>query len=740
MAGDPAGPGGAGMGKEPVEGLPPGVKLGPPPGVPRGGSSGGGAPAGGGGSEPVEGLPPGMKLGRPPGIPAGAAGGGERVEGLPPGMKLGRPPGIPQGAAQGGKEEVSELPPGVVLGQAMPPTTKGITAFPYIMRSLGMLQGHYPIVFAAVGLAFVVTVLPFVASASFGPLMQMLGVAAAEGSLGRAWMQRGPLVDGGFGIFGAPISFGAMLAVWAGALVLSQVLGFVRSWFEAQLEWRLLTAVRQRAHDHLQSLSLDFFTGERSGSLMQRVLMEASSVQRLITQSLIPPIVEIVVLVLALVYLLALSWQMTIVALILSPLAVVTLKYLGGKIQETTGRMVMGSRRLGGELEETISGIADVQIFNAQQQRSQRFYEASKDAAQNSAWMITWIHLTGNSAQVFIALSTALVLIVGVAWGEALGLTFANVVVFVSFVPTMFAPAQRIIQAYTDYQSLVPSIVATYDLLDTKPTVAEEIGAEELPEVHGNIVFEDVVFGYPGGQRILDGLSFSIKEGETIALVGAIGSGKSTIFNLLLRFLDPQGGRIILDGRDIRKVTLRTLREQISKLSQFPFFMKESIRENVRLGRQGATDAEVEQACKIAHIHEVITDPARISRGYETVVDVQVPSGGQKRLIAMARCLLRRPEVLLLDEPTENLDADQRVRLTRIIREYARERTCIVISHDMDFIAAVSDRILVLQGGKVAQEGTHDQLLESGGLYRQLYEAQNVDPSLVRRQTAEAIG
>jgi len=350
--------------------------------------------------------------------------------------------------------------------------------------------------------------------------------------------------------------------------------------------------------------------------------------------------------------------------------------------------------------------------------------------------MMTWIHMSSNSAQVFIALSTALVLIAGIVFGASFGLTFASLVVFVQFVPTMFAPAQRIIQAYTTYQSIVPNVVSTYELLDTEPTVGERPDAEHLGEVHGNIVFEDVVFGYSAHQKILDGLSFSIKEGETVALVGPIGAGKSTIFNLLLRFLDPERGRIILDGHDISRVTLQTLREQVSKLSQFPFFMKDTIRENVRLGRQDATDAEVEEACKLAHIHDVIVDPARIARGYDTVVDVQVPSGGQKRLIAMARCLLRKPEVLLLDEPTENLDADQRVRLTRIIREYALDRTCIVISHDMDFIAAVSDRIIVLNGGRVAEEGTHEELLASGGLYKKLYEAQNVDPSFVRGTTA----
>jgi ABC-type multidrug transport system fused ATPase/permease subunit len=269
-------------------------------------------------------------------------------------------------------------------------------------------------------------------------------------------------------------------------------------------------------------------------------------------------------------------------------------------------------------------------------------------------------------------------------------------------------------------------------LFDTKPTVVEKPGAVALGEVHGDITFENVVFGYSPTQKVLNGVSFELKEGETIAFVGPIGCGKSTIMNLILRFLDPDQGRILLEGKDIADVTLTSLREQVSKLAQFPFFLKDTIRENVRLGRAGAADAEIEEACRLAHIHDVIVDPQRMPKGYDTIVGVQVPSGGQKRLIALARCLLRKPEVLLLDEPTENLDAAERNRLTQVIREYANERTCLVISHDLNFVADVADRILVIDKGRIVDQGTHDELVNREGLYKTLYGLKNVDPSLLR--------
>jgi ATP-binding cassette subfamily B protein len=388
-------------------------------------------------------------------------------------------------------------------------------------------------------------------------------------------------------------------------------------------------------------------------------------------------------------------------------------------------------RAMAAELEQTVNGIAEIQTFNAQPIRSKRFQEVSEVAAKSDATTVVWMQATANGSQVFVALSTVVVLLVGIGFSASFGLTFAGLMVFAGMVPTMFGAAQRVMGAYTTYQSVVPSAVSTYELLDTRPSVQDRSDATALGTVHGNLVFEDVVFGYTPEQNVLDGLSFSIAEGETVALVGGIGSGKSTVFNLMLRFLDPQRGRILLDGHEIARVTIASLRDQVSKLAQFPFFTKDTIRENVRLARPDSSDADVEEACAQAHVHSVITDPMKLRDGYDTVVDVQVPSGGQKRLIALARCLLRRPELLLLDEPTENLDADQRARLTGVIRGYARDRTCVVISHDMDFIAAVADRILVLEHGRIAQVGNHRELIAEGGLYKRLYEAQNVDPNLV---------
>jgi ABC-type multidrug transport system fused ATPase/permease subunit len=587
--------------------------------------------------------------------------------------------------------------------------------------------------------------LPFEAAAAFGPLIKLFGDVAKTGNWNNVWSVTGSFYDkagqtgdGGFSIpfitdwLATPLSFTTIFIIWTCAIVLRNVMDIFRAWVDANLEQRILIGLRQKLYEHIQTLSLDFFMGGQTGALMQRVLSETTAVQRLLTQVLLTPVIDAIVLVIVISYLLALSWQMTVVLFVLAPFTVLMFRFTSGRLQQGAMGINMSSRELGSELEETINGISDIQVFNAQPKRNDRFREASRVAAKNTASTTAWMSLSNSGAQVLISLTTALILLSAILFGQKWGLTFASALVFMQMAPNLFTPVQRLISSYTMYQSLVPGIVSTYELFDTKPTVVEKPGAVALGEVHGDITFDNVVFGYSRTQKVLDGVSFEIKEGETIAFVGPIGCGKSTIMNLILRFLDPQQGRIMIEGKDISDVTLNSLREQVSKLSQFPFFLKDTIRENVRLGRAGASDAEIEDACKLAHIHDVIVDPQRMPRGYDTVVDVQVPSGGQKRLIALARCLLRKPEVLLLDEPTENLDADQRNRLIQVIREYAKERTSLVISHDLNFVAAVADRILVIDKGRVVDQGTHEELVAREGLYKTLYGLKNVDPALLR--------
>ena len=610
-----------------------------------------------------------------------------------------------------------------------------------VRRSLGMLRPVRGLMVVLLFLGIVASALPYVSAAAFGPMMQVVADAGTSGNLGGVWDLRGPLVardDGLLRSLAGPVPFAVLLATWAASLLLAQLMYFVNAWVGSKVERVLLTNIRQRLHDHIQTLSLDFFAGSSTGALIPRVTIESAGVQRLLTDCLLPPLIDAVVLVVAIAYLLALSWQMTVAALALTPLALITLRFAGRHVQAATQRVMNADRAMAAELEQTVNGIAEIQMFNAQSVRSKRFNDVSENAANSSASIVVWMQATANGSQVFVALSTVVVLLVGIGFSSSFDLSFAGLMVFAGMVPTMFGAAQRVMGAYTMYQSVAPNAASTYELLDTRPSIQDRADALTLGDVQGNLVFEDVAFGYTPEQNVLDGLSLSIREGETVALVGGIGSGKSTVFNLVLRFLDPQRGRILLDGHDIAGVTMASLREQVSKLAQFPFFTKDTIRENIRLARPEASDAEIEEACENAHVHSVIMDPSKLHDGYDTVVDVQVPSGGQKRLIALARCLLRKPEVLLLDEPTENLDADQRARLTGVIRDYARDRTCIVISHDMDFIAAVADRILVLEHGRITQVGDHHSLMAEGGLYKRLYEAQNVDPDLVYPNPSDA--
>jgi len=656
------------------------------------------------------------------------------------------PPGeVPEGGGMMKAAPGSVMPPGGAMPQGgavpeemMKPKKK--SARPYIGRSLKLLGEHKGAVIFTTVLTLLGALTPFLVSASFGPLVEILGNAARSTGMSNVWTATGSLYKAGPGSSGlqawmaTPLSFVTIFIIWAAATVGSAVLRFIQMWKTSNLEQKIVSELQGRVYDHVQTLSLDFFTGGKTGALMQRVLNESPNVQKLVTQVMLTPILDVIVLITALFYLFGMSWQMTLVAFALGPVAFVLFRFTMAQLNKSSESMMKTSRELNSELNESLTGMADIQIFNAQEKRSGRFALLANATANDTARLFMWMHLTNSNSLIYVALSTALVLLVGIQYGPRFGLGLGELIVFTGFIPAMFAPVQRIITSYSTYKTLEPGIVATYELLDTKPTVIEKPNARTLGDIHGDIKFENVVFGYTPFKRILDGISFEIKEGEIVAFVGAIGCGKSTIMNLLLRFLEQDSGTITIGGEDVTEVTLASLRDQVSKLSQFPFFLKDTIRENVRLGRANATDKDVEDACRRANIHDTIV--REIPGGYDCIVGDQVPSGGQKRLIAFARCLIRQPEVLLLDEPTENLNDTNRVEMAQFIRNYANEsanpRTAIIISHDMNFVHLVADRIIVIDKGKAVQTGTHEQLLAQEGIYKTLYELKNINPDLLR--------
>ncbi|HYR74404.1 MAG TPA: ABC transporter ATP-binding protein [Pyrinomonadaceae bacterium] len=660
------------------------------------------------------------------------------------------PPNFPGGGpAPEGAESARPYPGGMMQIEA--PKVKG---WPYVRRSLKLLSNHKGIVTATMLLTLASNLAPFVIAAAFGPLVQILGEAAQGNRMGNVWGITGslyskanPSTTGFEGWLATPLSFTTIFVIWAGATVGVVLLRLVNTWMMAIFEQNLHAEVQERVYNHLQNLSLDFFTGGKTGALMQRILHETQNVQRVLTQVLLPPLVQAIALAIALLYMIGLSWQMTLISFAIAPLAFFLFRYALKKLERAANESMTTTRDLSGELNESLSGMADIQVFNAQPARSKRFSVAVRTATRATAKVFIWMQITNTNSEIYIALTSALVLGIGIAFGPRLGLGLAGVVAFWGLVPNTFTPIQGIISSYTAYQSMLPGIIATYELLDTRSSVVEKPNARKLPEVHGNVKFDNVVFSYTLGQPVLDGVSFDIKEGETIALVGSIGCGKSTIMNLILRFLDPDSGRVFVDGIDTTEVTLDSLRTQVSKLSQFPFFLKDTIRENVRLGKPDATDAEVEEACKLAQIHDVILKFRSPNpdgpKSYEMTVTDSFPSGGQKRLIALARCLIRQPEVLLLDEPTESLGAEDINRLVTVIRDYAKganPRTCFVISHQLGFVASVADRIIVLDQGKLVDTGTHDELVAREGLYKTLYELKNVDPALLRTRPSEPEG
>lgn len=419
------------------------------------------------------------------------------------------------------------------------------------------------------------------------------------------------------------------------------------------------------------------------------------------------------------------NWQLTVLAIVVVPFISMASIYFSANIRRTTKQKRSHEGAVAALVQENLHSVAVVQAFAQEERERKRFRHEARRSLEASLDSVRLGGAFTRSIKVLNTIGTAMVIWLGASRVLEGNLSPGDLVVFASYVNDLYTPIQNISELTVQFMESLVSGERVLELVQTTPRIADKPDAIRADRFRGEVTFDNVSFGYVPTKPILDGLNLHVKPGETVAIVGGSGAGKSTLLNLLLRFFDPWEGHVRIDGEDIRRFKLRSLRSHISVVLQESVLFRRSVRENIAYGQPNATLEQIIDAAKAARAHDFIE---RLPDGYDTVLDEGGSnlSGGQRQRISLARAFLRNSPILILDEPTSGLDAVTESQLTETLDDLARGRTTIIIAHRFSTIER-ADRILVLAKGKVVQEGTHNELVSQPGPYRDLFEAQTFE-------------
>lgn len=500
---------------------------------------------------------------------------------------------------------------------------------------------------------------------------------------------------------------------------LSMVLSFVQEYSLKAFARRVMLDLRVALFRHLQRMPFSFLLRTQTGYLASRVSDDVGLLDALLARTYISLVSSVVVLVFGVSIIFYMDWRLSLVSLIILPFLALNDLIAGKRIRERNVALQEARAAALSKTVESIAGFFVMKAFGREKFELWKIFRFRRREI-DAEIQVGIVELITNSVTGFLsALGMILILWYG-AYEIIKGhLTLGQYVAFNSFLGYLYGPTKTLSRLYMDAQKALAALERVFQIMDLNPQVVDCSSGERVQISEGKILLRNVVFGYDSGSPVLKGIHCQIEPGETVALVGSSGAGKTTLIYLICRFFEPSGGQILIDGYDVRELCSKSLRDQISMVEQNVFLFQGSVADNIRYGKPGATKKEIVEAGRMANLDEFIQ---RLPQGYETQLGqmAHTISGGERQRIALARALVKNPKILILDEAMSALDTESEEAVQKAIRRAMRDRTTIVVAHRLSTVA-VADRVLVMDDGKIVEEGAPKVLIQHGGIFCRLF-------------------